>query len=172
MFGEHWIFNNTNTTHTNCTSGLVFENGYTIIEPSLVPTCILAEIIGIYCGRKIAQTNVRGSVVYSITMYMYATMMTFAMLADCLVSWDGLFRLVLEFIDVTLTSSVALSFAFNGLVDVGWIDENYKTMTVMFVAYLGTSVPYLYAYFTNWGTAYNYIYFCSVGISCGLYVFF
>eukprot|EP01119_Soliformovum_irregulare_P006469 TRINITY_DN184_c0_g1_i2.p1 TRINITY_DN184_c0_g1~~TRINITY_DN184_c0_g1_i2.p1 ORF type:complete len:282 (-),score=15.07 TRINITY_DN184_c0_g1_i2:562-1407(-) len=150
-------------------------SGFLIQSPELIPTCILAGWIGYHAATTIISLkNARGYLAYSLTFAMFGTMMTDAMFNDCFLARHGnqhdWVHFMFMLVDLGLTSSVGLSFAWNGLVDIGWINENSrKTQVGMLVSYLGLFGSWAYAIDTSrWG-AFLYLYIGVVGLSGLIY---
>ena len=108
-------------------------NGLKIQSPALLPTCVGALIIGLYCGYKTYQMKTRGRLMYAITFAMTGVMMTFAGIYDCILPhWGNPHNNIHNFfgiVDVGLTSSIGLAFFFDALIDAGIIkDTNPNTL--------------------------------------------
>ncbi len=68
------IFTNLN----NCYNKICVSPTYCITVPELIPTCIAALMIGIFYGSKLSKEKFNGSWLYSLSFYMYGTMMSIA----------------------------------------------------------------------------------------------
>jgi len=124
--------------------------------------------------QSVKLKGVRGSVVYCLTFMMFGTMMPDAAYTDCWLSanpgniyWDYFCAIL----DVGLTSSIGLSFFFSGLVDVGLLNENIKTYTLMGFSYATIFAAWTWSfYYQNYlDQAFMYLYVYLIGISCGIY---
>jgi len=146
--------------------------GVTIYEPSLIPMSMLAAYIGITYGRKIfQQTNVRSHLTYGMSFFLYACMMSDAGVAHCLEGMSNTWTaLMFWLIDASLTSCVALSFAFNGLVDAGWISEDSKaTHTSMLIVYVSTFAAWMVAFTYQYEGMFEVLYYYVIAGACGTY---
>jgi len=162
-----------------CDWAILFPNGYILTVPETIPFSILALLIGVYCGNAIKKLNTAESLVYSVTFYLYGIMMTDAMLADTFfAAWETstnvyqqMFALLLALIDASLTSTIALSFGWNALVDAGFLDEkSWKTWFLMITSYLGITGLWVYAMATmNFNLGYI-LYTDVIMASCGMYL--
>jgi len=165
---EHLVYN---LTACNATVSI---NGYIIVNPSLIPTCILAVVIGVYGFLSVrAQKPARGYATYSLTFLMYGFMMTSAMFADCLSENLKPFTADLSaIIDAGLSSSIAVSFAFNGLVDLGLLNESHWYCWVMELTCFATLfVSWIVAFIhQDYTQALLVLYRDVIAISCGFYL--
>lgn len=113
-----------------------------IRQPALIPTCLAAAVIGIYgfstitrLSKSLGKQDLKyiimfsyvysGNPLYRVSFLSYALMMTSSMIVNCLLpnqSQDtpptGIAYFV-SLVDLGLTSSIAYSFAINGLIDAG-----------------------------------------------------
>jgi hypothetical protein len=134
----------------------------------------LAALIGIYCGLKIKRANVQGSSSYSISFFMFACMMTDAMIWHCFLNgynnWS-IWADVTGIIDGALSSCVAMSFGFNALFDVGVMQEGRKSAVIMSVSYLAMIGAWTYSLLNsqNWSIAFLVLYGLVIAVCCGLY---
>jgi len=145
--------------------------GYTINEPSVIPTCILAAIVG-YLGfiSLSRHSNVRGAMVYSYSFFMFGTMMSDAMFVHSFFDEKSIAGQITGLIDVGLTSSVGLSFLYNGLVDLNIISErSVLSIVVMLLSYIALFGAWLYSFATHWQNAFLYLYFGVILFGCGSY---
>jgi len=157
-----------------CLLPSVMIDGNMVMEPLLIPWCILAAIIGWKYGNAIhSHPNTPGHLAYALSFWMYGTMMTFAMFVNCFFwnsqQWPRM-SMFTGLSDVTLTSSIGLSFSFNGLVDVGWINENsFATKLAMFLSYTALFSGWMYTFLDNWANGFYVLYLGVITVSCGLY---
>ena len=98
----------------------------------VVGAWVLAVLVGaVVGGRSLAGLGlrVRGAVAYAITFYAYAIMITSGLvvhslyLVECWQQQPTSTYLFFVRLDGGLTSCIAISFLFNGLIDVGLISE-------------------------------------------------
>lgn len=157
----------------NSTCDTATINGFEIQSPELIPTCILAALIGFGAYCSISKTNVRGSKIYALTFFMFGTMMSDAAFNDCILAVHGdmqdLLHIVVGIIDVGLTSSIGLTFAFNGLVDVGLLTEGRCLFGLLGLLYTGLFAAWYYTFTIGWMNGFIYLYAGVIGVSCGIY---
>jgi len=150
---------------------------WTIQSPELVPTCVAAAVIGITAGnaiRKLVPVTTNSRIMYMITFYTFAVMMSDASLTDCLLAHVGNDNDDLHFfvglVDVVLTSSVALSFSFNALADLDWISgDSMWTRACMLFSYGVLLAAWIIAFEDMMATAFQYLYIDLIAISCSFY---
>jgi len=155
-----------------CAVTWTFGNNFVISDPSLIPTCLLAALVGLYGYRTISSlTNVKGHTVYALSFLMFACMMTDAMFVHCFVAGeDTWLAYVLGLIDVGLTSSIGLSFLFNGLVDVGLMQGNtFPSFMVMFGSYGLIFGAWIYALQYHVRNGFLVLYLGVILVGCGTY---
>jgi len=117
-----------------------------------------------------------GHIVYSITFFMFGIMMSDAAFADTILplneNTDSWSYWICMMVDLTLTSSVGLSFFWNGLVDVGILNEdNSSTLAAMLLSYIGIFLGWVYvSYYQLWLTGFPYLYIDLIAVSCGTYL--
>lgn len=115
---------------------------------AVVPSWVLAVVIGIVGGLRLKQLgpSIPGSLTYSFTYFTYAVMITSGLIVHCLFLVEcgaapvtevqiivhlchSMQQYILQgyiicaYVDASLTACIAISFAFNGLVDLGIIKE-------------------------------------------------
>jgi len=164
---------------TFCNAAVEFPNKYILRNPFLSFFSLIALTIGIYCGKTIRASGYKNFRPYSVTFFTYGCMMSFAALADSIfphpthyggIVYDLDFFIVV--MDVTLTSSIAASFMFNGLADVGLMNPDSKlSLFVQFLTYFSILCGYTWGliYSTN-GAIFMYLYVYLILFTCGLYV--
>jgi len=151
------------------------------VTPFLVPLSLIALVIGIFASRNVRATQAPSSKLYALSLFMYGIMMTSAMFADSLLGgWingqapHGVLawaKFLIAWVDVTLTSSIAVSFFFNGLSDLGKLNEDSKTArVVMFGTYVAIGIAWFYALWINWLWAFPILYLLLVFLACSGYV--
>jgi len=162
----------------DCDWELQFPTGYVLYWPETIPFSIFAAVIGAVCGSSIKAMNTKASQVYALSFFMYAVMMVDATFADTIFGsfmnspnvYYQMIAFVLMWIDMVLTSSIALSFGWNALVDAGFIDENsWKSWAFMLFSYFSTGVMWAYVMATNSGYG-DILYIYVIVASCGMYV--
>jgi hypothetical protein len=119
----------------------VLFNHLPICNISLLPAWVLAVIIGLYGWFKISRLgpSVPGSISYADTFFMYAMMITSGFVVHSLFLVEcGAAPVTQPFVyvaitDSCLTSCIAISFIFNGLIDLRLISE--KKLWISWVIY-------------------------------------
>ena len=103
-----------------------------VFFPTVVGAWLLAILVGVGIGGNFLSKlgpSVLGSLCYSITFYTYAVMITSGLvvhslfLVECGVQKANPLFLWFARLDGSLTSSIAISFLFNGLIDLKIISE-------------------------------------------------
>jgi len=171
-----------------CDLAIEFPNGYELGLPLLSLFSLIALIIGLYCSSRIWASKLPSRRFYGITFFTYGVMMTSAMFADSIIPgfhskarWLVILEGIVGWIDGSLTSSIAISFGFNGLADVGLINEGSKKSTIaMALTYISIFGAWFFALFLTTDPSFGWqIYFwtCLLGpsvyIACELvYLFF
>lgn len=145
-----------------------------ICNALLVPSWMLAVVIGTCFGVRFLELGrqVTGSLAYSITYLMYAVMISSGLVVHCLflvecrVQSPSQYFIDAAKIDASLTSCVAVSLAFNGLIDLKLLSErSYATMMTMAMFY----GLIFYAYFSDVADSMD-LYFNSILLGCSLYM--
>jgi len=146
---------------------------FVIESPALIPTCFLAAMIGFSAYSTISKANIAGSKFYSMTFFMFGTMMSIAGINDCLLPLNGdqadFIHQFFMIMDVGLTSTIGMTFGFNGLIDIGVITEGIATFTVWgFLAGLIFGL-WFYTIEAMDYQGFMYLYVYVIGFACGLY---
>jgi len=157
-----------------CDSAVIF--GLKMQGPEVIPCCMLAAYIGISSFIKIRKyPNVIGWNSYSWTFLMFGIMMSSAGLVDSVLAYvgnpnDWLHWILME-IDLGLTSSIGVSFFFDGLVDTGLINEDSKATKVsMMVTYASMFIGWGVVFHYQWWNGFIYMYIMLIFFTCGFYV--
>jgi len=168
--GTDPCFQGGNSTDT-CDTATI--KGFLIISPELIPICIMAAMIGYIGFTTIRPLKARGSIVYSITFAMFGVMMSDAAFVDCIMSAHGnqtdLVHIIFAVIDVGLTSSIGMSFFWDGLVDVGILSENITLYSMMFLSYVAIFSAWFYTIINEWWQGFIYFYVYLIFFCCGIY---
>lgn len=86
---------------------------------------------------------------------------------------NATFSLLVMIIDLGLTSSIAISFFWNGLVDLRLIDDRSPcARSAMTLSYILMIATWTYAIVNKIQNAFNYLYSGVILIACGLYLVF
>jgi len=101
--------------------------------------------------------------------------MTDAGFNDCILATNGnpndWIHWFFGIVDVWLTSCVAVSFFFDGLVDIGVLnEERIATEVIMIVSYAGLFLAWVFTFYYNWWIGFFYFYIMVVAICCGSYI--
>ncbi len=92
-------------------------DGVTIVDPLIIVASAFAALIGVTCGLRLWNS---AESMAAVPFFGFALMMSEAAITHCLYAYFNAFgQQTLIFIDVGLTSSIALSFLFIALNDVG-----------------------------------------------------
>jgi len=82
----------------------------------------------------------------------------------------SLIALVVALVDVGLTSSIAVSFGFDGLFDLGWITESTLTYSIMGLTYTALFVGWYFDLIYGSMNWFMVLYFYVIVVACGIYV--
>jgi len=153
---------------------------FCIQKPSLIPTCILALLIGLICSKRIARLPGKFSsrYYYQTAFFLYGIMMTSAGILHCFIGdqvksstiSDGsgsFLQLFVTVIDVGLTSNIAITILFCGLCDVNFLNPNSSiTRILLFVIYFIVFFLWTCGLLFQWKWIFNILYVGIVSI-CG-----
>lgn len=158
-----------------------------ILNPSLIPTCLLALYIGVSCSNRIAdlKSHFPSRWFYQRAFFLYGIMMTSAGILHCLigdqqasttdynndVNFVAFIRLFVGVIDVGLTSNIAITLLFCGLCDIKFFNpQSTATRYLLMVIYFCVFLLWTMGLVNNWHWVFDVLYFGVVGISCGIYL--
>lgn len=179
------IFDNTNSSSNGscpprvqwCTNDAY---GYQIcmFSPTILPTCILALIIGMITSDSLAKVPGKfpSRWFYTLTFFLYGIMMTFAGILHCFIgdeqSTTALIPLIVAVMDVGLTSNIAISFLFCGLCDVGLFNAKAKaTRYLLFICYIIIFTLWTLGILNQWSWTFHVLYLNVIVVCCGIYLF-
>lgn len=132
-------------TALSCATPILKLRDAVIVEPALIPSCILAALIGFICSSSLRKMKINGSGSYSVSFFLFGCMMTSAMIVHCFCQNNKKLEIIFGILDGGLTSCVALSWLFNGLVDVRLVNERKTTAKLIaFLSYVAILVAYTY----------------------------
>jgi len=143
---------------TNSCSANFTLDGYLVRQPTLIPTCLLAAVIGITGFVTITRlAKTLSNPLYRISFLSYACMMTSSMIVNCLLpnlSQDQVptgIALYVSLIDLGLTSSIAYSFGINGLIDSGLLKPLSLLTYMLFFGGFGACFGgWIYIFTSGW----------------------
>jgi len=99
--------------------------------------------------------------------------MSDAALVDSILSAHGnptdALHIITAVLDVGLTSSIAMSFFWDGLVDVGILSENIKLYIMMGISYVAIFAAWFYTIINQWWDGFLYFYVYLIFFCCGVY---
>lgn len=144
-------------------------DGIEITDPLIIPTSVLAFLIGSLCGWKLLKTQ---GVFHAFPFFGFAIMMSEAGLVHTLGRYFSPFhQLLLWWIDAGLTSSIALAFGFIGAQDVGWVSQTPKFFALFLALdipiWVGWLVAFLKPAIAN--TAFLVLYIGVILVCCGFF---
>jgi hypothetical protein len=160
---------------------------FCIENPTLIPTCLLALAIGLFCSKRISQLPGKfpSRWFYRLTFFLYGIMMTSAAIFHCLFNdqpklsnilkntdEDSIqfIHLFVAVIDVGLTSNIAITFLFCGLCDIQFFNpKSIWTRWLLFILYFVVFLLWTLGILNNWNWSVNVLYFGIVSISCFIY---
>ncbi len=147
--------------------------GVQVSDPFIVPTSLLAGTIGVLCGTALWRKGMR---VQALPELMFAFMMLTAMVAHCFSAslMNGLGQEVFWFVDAAATSTVALTFGFIGLLDVGVLKDDNSFLGYLFLADLPVVAGWYYAFFVQYNPAvqdlaFKWLYVVLILVTCGFF---
>lgn len=158
-----------------------------ILNPSLIPTCLLALYIGVSCSNRIAdlKSHFPSRWFYQRAFFLYGIMMTSAMILHCLigdeqvsttdnnnnVNFVEFIRLFVTVIDVGLTSNIAITILFCGLCDIKFFNpQSTATRYLLTVIYFCIFLLWALGLVNGWDWVYKVLYLGVIGVSCGIYL--
>lgn len=194
-FIEDYFYASNSTTNSSCPSSPAkwcFKNykgtKFCIENPTLIPTCILALTIGLYCSKRISKLPGKfpSRWFYQLAFFLYGIMMTSAGVLHCFLdnqkkltdiinnTEDGsnqFIYLLVAVIDVGLTSNIAITILFCGLCDVKFFNpKSIGIRWLLFFLYLISFTLWTLGLLNNWHWVFNILYLGIVSISCFIYL--
>jgi len=152
----------------------LFSHRVVIEQPTLVPLCLLAALIGVTGFLQVRKSaRSLSNPMYAWSFLFFAIMMSFAMLVNCFTrmssgSTPTLLDLVLMVFDAGFTSGIAVSLFLNGLIDVKILSPASRlTHTLFVVDFVGCFTAWALSIVLNWSNCYVYLYVVLIGI-CGV----
>ncbi|CAF1113373.1 unnamed protein product [Adineta steineri] len=146
-----------------------------IENPSILPTCILALMIGLFCSKRISQLpgEFPSRWYYHLTFFLYGIMMSSAGILHCFLNDDtkSFTSLAVAIIDVGLTSNIAVSFLFCGLCDIQFLNpKSATTRWLLFTTYSIIFILWTFGLTKQWSWAFNVLYTGVVSVCCFIYL--
>ena len=189
IFGESVAANSScpSTKVQWCTND---HSGYQLCiqNPTLLPTCILALMIGVTCSKRLTQLPGKfpSRWFYSLTFFMFGMMMSSAGILHCFLGdvhsstnisgnvaeASGKFiQLLFTIIDVGLTSNVAVSFFFCGLCDIGFLNpQSSCTRWLLFASYFTVFTLWTLGILNQWAWTFHVLYLGVIAVCCSIYL--
>jgi len=140
------------------------------LVPSWVAAFAIGMISGVVCWRL--GPHVVGSRFYAVSFFTYAVMMTGGLVMHCFftVECENGAKPSYAYLNwilttATLTSTIAVNFLFNGLVDIGYVSEDSKKPWIAF-GLCFCALAFAYVFWGNLTVLYNDVIF----VCCGLYL--
>ena len=168
------------STPQQCDAGKwCLSDNFCITEVSLIPTCLLALLIGTYTSNQIKTrfANVKGSWMYAVTFLCFAIMMTDSMLVHCFIPRPNIkdrffiVELIVNLINLAGTTSIAVGFFFCGLSDINWINADSIQSKVAFSSsFVAVFIAWYLALINQWKNMFLILYGGLVGLFCGIYL--
>ncbi|CAF4463394.1 unnamed protein product [Rotaria sp. Silwood2] len=192
---QNYLFGNSPASNSSCPTSPVKwcfndidEYKFCIKNPTIIPLCILALLIGLYCSQKISKLPGKFPTrwLYQLTFFLYGMMMTSACILHCCLGdpqklshtlqnndTDSILPIQLLFliIDVGLTTSIAVSFLFCGLCDINFLNpkSNYTRFLLM-SSYFTVFVLWTLGIFNQWPWITNVLYTGVISVCCFIYL--
>jgi hypothetical protein len=157
-------------------------------SPTLVPTCILALIIGLTCSNCIRQLPgaFPSRWFYQTAFFLFGIMMTSAGILHCFLPDHRLstsieqtpadasfpfLQLFVTVVDVGLTSNIAVTFLFAGLCDVRvFSPQSLRTRHLLFATYLLVFLLWTLSILQRWTWATLVLYDGVIVVCCFIYL--
>ncbi|CAF4313417.1 unnamed protein product [Rotaria sp. Silwood2] len=161
---------------------------FCIRSPTLIPTCLLALLIGVYCSKNISKLPEKFETrwLYQLTFFLFGIMMTSAGILHCFLGdpqrlsltlrnngVDSLLviQILFAIIDAGLTTSVAVSFLFCGLCDINFLDpKSNATRFLLIGSYFIVFVLWTLGVFRQWSWTFHVLYLGVISVSCFIYL--
>jgi len=156
----------------SCDFAIQFANGYILREPSHIPLTLAAVLIGLFGYKSIISSGLRNAQFYAYSFLMYAVMMSSALFTDSLIPYSDWITLsIVGWIDASFTVNIAIMFGFNGLADIGVIDESSPGTRRALLSCFGASFfAFAYCIYIENFIAGTIVYLVGVLAFCGAYV--
>jgi hypothetical protein len=172
---------NNGSSNSSCPSSpakwCLNENTICIENPTLIPTCMLALLIGLFCSKRISKLPGKfpSRWFYHLAFFLYGIMMTSAGILHCFLhdqqATQTLLGLVIAVIDVGLTTNIAVTFLFCGLCDIRFLNsQSMVTRYLLFISYLVIFVLWTLGILNNWNWIYHVLYDGIVSVCCFIYL--
>jgi len=192
---QNYIYGNNQSSNSSCPSSPVKwcideYDGYKfcIQNPTVLPTCILALLIGLFCSKRISKLPGKFPArwFYHLTFFLYGIMMTSAGILHCflgdhknlsniLQNTDDnsmeFISLLVAVIDAGLTTNIAITFLFCGLCDIGFLNPKIiLTRIILFCIYLIVFLLWTLGILNNWKWIFYTLYVGVISICCLIYL--
>lgn len=183
-FIESFLFDDSNSSsNSSCPTRVQWCSndslGYQlcIYSPTVLPTCILALIIGLTTSNSLAKIPGKfpSRWFYTLTFFLYGIMMTSAGILHCFIgderATSDLLNLFIAVVDVGLTSNIAISFLFCGLCDIGFFNpKSSATKYLLYLCYLIIFTLWTFGIVNEWAWTYHVLYDGVIVVCCGLFL--
>ncbi|CAF0977373.1 unnamed protein product [Rotaria sordida] len=192
---QDYLFGRNTLSNSSCPSSFVkwcFNDidGYKfcIQNPTFIPICILALLIGLYCSKKISKLsgNFPTRWIYQLTFFLYGIMMTSAGILHCFLgdprklshtlrhndADSNLFiQLLFAIIDAGLTTNIAISFLFCGLCDIKFLNpKSTCTHFLLITSYFTVFVLWSLGILNQWSWIFLVLYIGTISVCCFIYL--
>nr|AEN94437.1 hypothetical protein [Philodina roseola] len=177
------LSSNDNETNSSCPTRVQWCSndslGYQlcIYSPTVLPTCILALIIGLTTSNSLAKIPGKfpSRWFYTLTFFLYGIMMTSAGILHCFIGDErataDFLTLFVAVVDVGLTSNIAISFLFCGLCDIKFFNPKATvTKYLLFICYFTIFALWTFGILNEWSWIYHVLYDGVIVVCCGLYL--
>ncbi len=159
-----------------------------IQNPTLLPTCLLALFIGLFCSKRIGRLPGKfpSRWYYQLTFFLFGVMMTSAGILHCFLgdrqrlsnvlqtTEDNsmqFWQLLVSIIDVGLTTNIAITFLFCGLCDIRVLNpKSSGTRWLLFITYFSVFLCWTLGILNQWNWVFYALYMGAVAVSCFIYL--
>ncbi|CAF1135393.1 unnamed protein product [Rotaria sp. Silwood1] len=189
---QNYVFGTHSLGNSSCPSSPVKwcfdEYKFCIQNPTLIPTCILALLIGLYCSKKISKLPGKFSTrwLYQLIFFLYGMMMTSAGILHCFLSDpqklshilrnndidSSLFiQLLFAIIDAGLTTNIAVTFLFCGLCDIKFLNPKSNcTCFLLISSYFIVFILWTLGILNQWSWTFLVLYLGVISVCCFIYL--
>ncbi|CAF3202472.1 unnamed protein product [Rotaria sp. Silwood2] len=184
---QNYFYENNPSSNSSCTSSpakwcIDGYDGYKfcIQNPTLLPLCILALLIGLFCSKCISKLAGKfpSRWFYYLAFFLYGIMMTSAGILHCFIgdrqtnedSSENI-RLFIVIIDVSLTTCIAVTFLFCGLCDIQFLNpQSICTRCLLLSSYFILFLLWTLAVINEWNHIIYALYVGVISICCFVYL--
>jgi len=187
-FTKYFLENNS-SANSSCPSPVKWcvndSDGYKLCieSPTLVPTCLLALLISIFCSKRISKLSGKFPTrwFYHLAFFLYGIMMTSACIYHCFFDNEPtssnilantnadsirLLHLLVLITDVSVSTNIAITILFCGLCDIKFLNpQSIMTRCLLIILHLFVFLLWTLGILNNWSWIANVLYYGVIAIS-------